>query len=165
MRSSRLPAARRSGCPLPPRKGVFPHSLVCGAPAWLPPPQQLPALPLHQAPAVHSSRLGVGVGNSWSAPGKRGLGWKGTQLGGLRGDQLPELLLAWDRRYSFTGHKISAGNRSSGEKPDCWCAMPREVWTPVGGGCRTNTLEKCFSKLNVHVNPLGLLFSMRILYL
>lgn len=75
------------------RTGVFPHSLVCGAPAWLPPPPQLSVLPLQRAPAVHSSRLGVGVGNSWSAPGKRGLGWKGTQLGGLRGDQLPELLL------------------------------------------------------------------------
>lgn len=120
MRSSRLPAARRSGRPLPPRQGVFPHSLVCGAPAWLPPPRQLPALPRPRAPAVHSSRLGVGVGNSWSAPGKRGLGWKGTQRGGLRGDQLPELLLlAWDRRYSFTGHRISARNRSSGEEPDC----------------------------------------------
>lgn len=60
--------------PSPAQRGVLPHSLVCGAPAWLAQLQQLPLRPLHGAPAVHSSRLGVGVGNSWSAPGKRGLG-------------------------------------------------------------------------------------------
>lgn len=37
-----------------------------------------------RAPAVHSSCLGAGGGNSWSAPGSaRGLGWKGNQQGGL----------------------------------------------------------------------------------
>lgn len=36
-----------------------------------------------RAPAVHSSSLGVGVGNSWGAPGKRELGWEGAQQGGL----------------------------------------------------------------------------------
>lgn len=68
-------------------------ALVCGAPAWLPQPPQLWVRPLHRAPAVHSSRRGVGVGNSWSAPGKRESGWKETQQGGLGGDQLLELLL------------------------------------------------------------------------
>ena len=122
--------------PLRTLNGVLPHSLVYGAPAWLPPPQQLPGRPLQRAPAVHSSCLGVGVGNSWNAPGKCGLGWKGTQQEGLRGDQLPELLLVSDRRRSFTRHKISAGgNRSSGEKPDCQCAMPREVRTSLGPCC------------------------------
>lgn len=127
--------ARRSGCPSPDSERCS-HSLVYGAPAWLPPPQQLPGRPLQRAPAVHSSCLGVGVGNSWNAPGKCGLGWKGTQQEGLRGDQLPELLLVSDRRRSFTRHKISAGgNRSSGEKPDCQCAMPREVRTSLGPCC------------------------------
>lgn len=41
------------------------------------------ALPPRRAPAVHSSCLGVGVGNSWGAPGKRVLGREGTQQGGL----------------------------------------------------------------------------------